>query len=198
MQKYRALEEELNVLQKMAKEKTLSMEDILHILSGKGRPLILILLSLPFCQPIQIPGFSIPFGLMIAFLGLRIGFGHAVWLPQKLLNMKVDSKTLIKITDWASLLLKKMKRWTYPRLTWFCQSPLMEKANGIVISMLGILLALPLPIPLSNLTAAWSIFFIALGILEDDGLFVTIGYLISLLTLIFFLVIAFILKNSFT
>jgi hypothetical protein len=64
----------------------------------------------------------------------------------------------------------------------------MEKMHGLMICILGLLLALPLPIPLSNLTAAWSTFLIALGILEDDGASVLAGYLISLLTIIFFIV----------
>ena len=49
-----------------------AFEDILKALSGKGRFVILMLLTLPFCQPIQIPGFSTPFVIAIAFLGLRI------------------------------------------------------------------------------------------------------------------------------
>lgn len=73
----------------------------------------------------------------------------------------------------------------------------MEKVNGLAICLLGILLALPLPIPLSNLTAAWSILLIAFGILEDDGLFVIIGYLVALLTVLFFFVIAINVKNFF-
>jgi hypothetical protein len=36
------------------------------------------------------------------------------------------------------------------------------------------------------LSVAWSIFFIGLGILEDDGIFVLIGYLISSIAIAFF------------
>ena len=194
---FRTLEEEILLLQEEAKAHVLTIQDILRILSGKGRPLLLLLLCLPFCQPIQIPGFSTPFGLAIAFIGLRMAFGKRIWLPQKLLKKMISQDLLIKITDKTLGLVRKMKQWIHPRLNWVCHSPLMEKVNGLMIFLLGIFLALPLPIPLSNLAAAWSIFFISFGILEDDGLFVLIGYILSLLMFILFLFVVVTIKSFF-
>ncbi len=188
---FHTLEEGIDDLKKEMKEKpSLTIETILSVLSGKGRPLLIILLALPFCQPIQIPGLSIPFGLVIAFIGLRMTFGKHIWLPEKLLRKTVSTTTLEKITDKAHALIKKIKRWIHPRIHWACHSLLMEKLNGVTLFLSGILLALPLPIPLSNIAAAWAIFLIALGVLEDDGLFVLIGYFLLLLTLSFFIIIA--------
>lgn len=187
IKEFRTLEEGILLLRQEAKVAPLSIAEILRILSGKGRSLILILLSVPFCQPIQIPGLSIPFGLAIAFIGLRTTFGKRIWLPKKLLEKKIPSPTFEKITDKTLALVRKIKSWIHPRFIWMCHSSCMEKANGLIIFVLGIFLAFPLPIPLSNLTAAWSIFLVALGMLEDDGVFVLIGYLVSLLTVAFFL-----------
>lgn len=197
IKKFRTLEEGILLLRQEAKGTPLSIAGILRILSGKGRSLILILLSLPFCQPIQIPGLSTPFGAAIAFIGLRIVFGKRIWLPQKLLVKKIPPHTFEKITDKTLSLVRKIKPWIHPRLIWMCNSPCMEKVNGLIIFILGIFLALPLPIPLSNLTAAWSIFLVALGMLEDDGVFVLIGYLLSLLTVTFFLLMGLTTKNIF-
>jgi len=194
---FKTLEEGILLLQEEAKNKPVSIEEILRILSGKGRSLILILLCLPFCQPIQIPGFSMPFGMAIAFLGLRISFGKNVWLPKKLLSKKITPHTLQTITDKVLLVERKIKFLIHPRLHWICHSPVMEIMNGVIIFILGILLALPLPIPLSNLTAAWSIFLIALGMLEDDGVFVLTGYVVSLLTVAFFIILTLFFKNLF-
>jgi hypothetical protein len=52
----------------------------------------------------------------------------------------------------------------------------MKRVNGAMLAALGIFLALPLPIPLTNVITAWAIFLISLGILEDDGLFIFLGY----------------------
>ncbi len=189
VKEFRTLEEEIVLLQEEAKDKSLSISEILHVLSGKGRPLIVLLLCLPFCQPIQIPGFSTPFGIMIAFFGARMVFGKKIWLPAGLLQKKISQNILHAITDKTLYFVRKMKRWVHPRFPWLCHSSFMEKLNGFMILMLGIVLALPLPIPLSNLLAAWAILFIAFGVLEDDGLFVLVGYFLSFLTLLFFLLV---------
>lgn len=193
---FTTLEEGILILQQEAKSSSLSIGEILHILSGKGRPLILIFLSLPFCQPLQIPGLSTPFGLAIAFLGLRMAFGKHVWLPKMALSYTITKQTLQKITSKILLLVRKMKRFSHPRLNWLCHSSFMEIINSLTIFILGIFLALPLPIPLTNLTAAWSIFLIALGVLQDDGIFVLVGYVASFLTILFFVAMALSIKHT--
>ncbi|NDE82741.1 MAG: exopolysaccharide biosynthesis protein [Chlamydiia bacterium] len=178
----RTLEESILLLEQQRQSKSLSILEILEILSGKGRPIILILLALPFCQPIQLPGLSTPFGIIIGLIGFRLIINRKIWLPKKLLSKTINPSILHKITTKTLNIIKKSKKWVHPRLNWVCRNPVMEKVNAVMICLLGIMLALPLPIPLSNLTAAWSIFFIELGMLEDDGLFVLIGYGIFLLT----------------
>lgn len=195
LKEFKTLEEGMVLLEEKSKSAPISIEEILHILSGKGRSLLLILLSLPFCQPIQIPGLSIPFGLVIAFIGIRLVFGKGIWLPKKILSKKISSKTLEKLTSKTLIIVKKVRSWTRPRLIWMCHSPFMEKANGILIFLLGLFLALPIAIPLSNLTVAWSIFLISFGILEDDGLFVLVSYLLSIATAIFFILMGATIKN---
>lgn len=197
IKKFRTLEERILMLRQEAKVGPLSIAEILRILSGKGRSLILILLSLLFCQPIQIPGLSTPFGIVIAFIGLRIVFGKRIWLPKKLLEKKVASSIFDKITNKTLTLVRNSRSWIHPRLIWMCHSSYMEKINGLIICILGIFLALPLPIPFSNLTAAWSIFLVAWGMLEDDGVLVLIGYLVFLFTVAFFILMGLMAKNIF-
>lgn len=195
--KFITLEEGIRLLQKEAKDKPISIKKILEILSGRGRALIFIFLSLPFCQPIQIPGMSTPFGLVIAFVALKMAFGGHLWLPKSVLSKTVTPDTLQKIADKSLLVIRKVQPWIHPRLSWACHSPPMKIANSLIIFILGIVLALPLPIPLSNLTAAWSIFLIALGMLEDDGIFVLLGYSVALITIVFLVAVAFFLEHLF-
>lgn len=161
MKKFRTLEDEILLLQQEGKNKSLSIAEILEVMAGKGRPLVLILLSLPFCQPIQIPGLSTAFGLAIAFIGLRISLQTKIWLPKALMDRTIPSHTLMKVTESSLHLIRKMKRWVHPRFMWICHSSFMEMMHGIMVVMLGILLALPIPVPMSNLTAAWSILLIS-------------------------------------
>lgn len=185
------LEKRLLILQDKAAHHPLSIGEILQILSGKGKSLILILLSISFCQPLQIPGLSTPFGLAIAFIGLRMAFGKRVWLPKKLLSKEIKTTTLKKITTTTLWLVRKVHRFIHPRLQKLCHHPAMQITNGLMIALLGLFLALPLPVPFSNLVAAWSIFLLAFGILEDDGLLILLGYLVALLAALFLAFIIF-------
>lgn len=179
------------LLEKSKKQQTISIGDILETFSGKGRMLLLIFLSLPFCQPLQIPGLSIPFGLLIAFIGFRTGFGKRLWLPKRILLKRISSATIQKLSTRCLKLMNKMTPLIHPRLKWLCTHKMMPIANGLLISLLGIFLALPLPIPLTNLSAGWAILLISIGLLEEDGLFILSGYFISLITIMFFILLAF-------
>lgn len=192
------LEAELLLLKTRTNTPCISIKTIVETLSGKGRFLILLILSLPFCQPLQIPGVSTPFGLAIAFIGFRVGFGKRIWLPKAILSKTLSTKYLSKIIDKALLILHKIDPWIHPRLSAISQSRWMQTINGSLIIILGIFLALPLPIPLSNLAAAWAIFLITLGILSSDGVVILIGYSLFLLICAFFGITAFTLHSLFT
>lgn len=197
IKKMHSLEEDILLLQNKGKDTALTIGEILDILSEKGQLLIILFFSLPFCQPIQIPGLSTPFGIAIAFIGLRMAFGKYVWLPERILSQSITPQTLKKITDKILWLLKKTDRWIHPRLNYLCSHPASLVFNGILLAILGIMLALPLPVPLSNLMAAWSILLIGLGLLKDDGVFILIGYIVSLITFGSFVAVFLFLKHIF-
>lgn len=176
------VEKYILLLQKKSRNISISIGEIVHILSGKGQPLLLLFLSFPFCIPFEIPGLSIPFGLSISFIGLKIALGKYVWLPKRILAKTLAPLTLEKIINKVLMLLEKMRGWVYPRVSWLCLHPIFRFLNGFLICFLGILLALPLPAPLTNMITAWSIIFLALGLLKDDGIFILIGYFVSLFT----------------
>ncbi len=196
--KNRNLKEDLDILLKVSqKHPTISIGEILKILSSKGRVLILIFLSLPFCQPLQIPGLSIPFGLVIAFIGFRMAFGKRIWLPKNVLLKTVPSATIQKIAQNSLKILTKMKHWIHPRFRWINKHRPVHVCNGLLIVLLGIFLALPLPIPLTNLLAGWAILLLSIGLLEEDGAFLLASYLVTFITIVFFILLAFYIRLIF-
>lgn len=166
---------------------SIKFSHLLHILAGKGYAASLIILILPFCFPIQIPGFSTPFGIMLAFIGLRIAFGKKPWWPKWILEKTIQSKHLIPIIEKTMVTVKYLQKILHPRLVALTQNPIAHLCNGLLIFLLGAFLALPLPIPFTNLFPAFPILFIGLGLLEDDGVFILIGYLLGMLFLLFLL-----------
>lgn len=178
-----SLAERLNHLLNLAQAQSVSVKVVIETLAGKGQAVLLILFSIPFCQPIQIPGFSTPFGILLAFIGLRIAFGRRAWFPQILLEKKIPYGILKRIASIAIKVTEKLSFLVSTRWEWLVQNSTLNVIHGLTITALAILLALPLPIPFTNLLAAYPILAFGLGILEDDGLMITIGYLLAFLCL---------------
>ena len=66
----RRLSLELKILSDSAEHSDLTIGDLVDRLEGRVYTLLLVILALPFCQPIMLPGLSTPFGMVIALLGL--------------------------------------------------------------------------------------------------------------------------------
>jgi hypothetical protein len=164
-----------------SKTETTSIGDIFSILSGRGYAVLLTLMTFPFTLPIQIPGFSTPFGLIMAFLGLRLAFGKHLWWPEWILNRQISSKSVDSIVEHLINFFESDKmNFLRPRFPIFLH-PFFHRLNGLLICFLSLLLALPLPLPLSNIIPSVPLLCISLGLLEDDGLFIAIGYALSAL-----------------
>src|SRR5262245_36890135 len=97
-----------------AKGKDITILTIYETLAGRGFPILLILFSLPFSFPITIPGLSTPFGLLLAFLGLRIAFGQHPWWPKWILNKTVSFATLEKIVENLLWFIQKLQPFIHP------------------------------------------------------------------------------------
>jgi hypothetical protein len=74
-------------------------------------------------------------------------------------------------------------------MVWLVQNPSLHVAHGLTITALAVLMALPLPIPFTNL-AAYPILAFGFGILEDDGFMVALAYLLRLFCFSFFIALA--------
>lgn len=192
MTKINSLKERFDILLKKADGKKVSMKVIIDTLEGKGQAALLILLVLPFCQPIQIPTLSTPFGLILIFIGLRIAFGHRTWIPQFLLNKEISYHALEKVAKISITITEKLSFFTSSRWTYFVKTEALHVAHGLAIALMAFFLALPLPIPFTNLLAAYPILFFGLALLEDDGVMIFIAYILfyfslGVFTALFFL-----------
>ena len=176
---YQNFEKTFVVLLEKAKKGPVSLQTLLSLLSGKGRILLLIFLSLGFGQ---IPGVAFFLGLLIGYLGVRIAMGNSwIWVPRSLLGKKIPSYLLVKIVEQILRFLRFMKRWSHPRYGWATQHVTTRVVNGLAISLVGLFFAISPPVPLSGLVAFAAIFSIAIGLLNDDGIYLCVGYSCSLI-----------------
>ncbi len=138
--------------------------------------LILSLVAiLPFMQPIPIPGLSSILGIIVFLQGV----GLMLWskpLLTKRLKAVVISHEKFEIIYKAAL---KLSAFT-STISMF-KHPIINSRPSHILSGLSIILSsaflsLPLPIPFSNFIPALSIFFICVGLLEEDIVLILIGY----------------------
>jgi hypothetical protein len=186
----RRLSVDLHDLLAEANGRSLTLGQLEAILQGRGFALFILLLSLPFLFPIAIPGLSVPFGLVIMFIGVRIGTGRKPALPRFILGRKISYTTLERIVKTGLRLCEKMEKLVKPRMHFLQRSPAMINLIGAGIASGGLLLCLPLPplIPLSNTIPAASILLLTAGMMERDGLMVLLGYVTNIAAWIYFTV----------
>ena len=173
-------------LERTQKQQGLSIAQLVQALEGKGHAAIMAILALPFCFPIQVPGLSTPFGIVLIFSGLRIAFAQAPWLPRWLLVREIPEKTAHGLLEGLRKLASVAEKILHPRLTFLCRNSWLHRCHGLLVAFLAILLALPLPIPFSNLLAAVPILLISLALLEEDGAFLIAGYVAAVPCTVFF------------
>ena len=168
--------------------RALTLGELEAILQGRGFALFILLLSLPFCAPVSIPGLSIPFGIVITFLGLRVLFGRKPQLPGFILRQEVKHAILERIINLGLKLCTRMEKITRPRMDFVRTWPGMINLIGLGIASGGIQLLLPIPplIPLSNTIPAISVVLLTAGLIERDGVFVLTGYFVNLAAWIYF------------
>ncbi|HWH68257.1 MAG TPA: exopolysaccharide biosynthesis protein, partial [Candidatus Sulfotelmatobacter sp.] len=78
-----------------------------------------------------------------------------------------------------------------PRLQFFHQDTLFQRLAGVLITLSGVLLLLPLPIPFSNFFPALTVVLLASGALKQDGLCFLAGCLAFCLSAGYFTLLAF-------
>jgi len=164
----------------------ITLRQLLDCLRERGLLALCMVLTLPFLLPMSIPGSSTPFGLVIALIGLGVAAGKVPRLPGRLVDSPIAAEHLQPVLEKGSWLFARIERWTCKRLPLLTAGWAMERANALIMVFSAVLLMFPLPLPLSNTLPAYGVLFLAAGSLERDGCLVLLGYLMVLLSLSYF------------
>lgn len=164
-----------------------TLQQLLGLIGEQGLLVFCTILTIPFLLPVSIPGVSTVFGLVIIFIGISVTLNRALWLPERLLHHQLDSAHLLPVLEKGIHFFGRLERWMGVRLRHLTEGELVNRLNGLALTSGGVLLLFPLSfIPFSNTLPALSILLLALGMLQRDGIFIVLGYLMLLLTVIYF------------
>jgi hypothetical protein len=171
-------------------ERSVTLREVIGVLRGRTYILLLILLALPFCTPIPLPVVSLPFGLAIFLIGLRLALGQTPWLPQRLLDVKLAPRFFARVLSATHRLVRALEFVVRPRWTHLLDAVALRHGYGTVICACGLLMLLPLPLPFSNGLPALTVVLLGCAMLERDGYLVIAGLAMFALTLGYFGAIA--------
>ena len=175
-------------------ERGLSINEITCAVGEKGFGLLLIVLSLPSALPVPAPGYSTPFGVVMALIALQmIRDRKTVWLPQRLGTIRITTKLAKTILGTASKFLNKIERYIRPRQKWIRGRAGQASLAFVVLNMACLMM---LPIPLTNTFPAIVIFMIGIGLSEEDGLLAIGAFTVGCCALILYAGIVYIVLTQ--
>jgi hypothetical protein len=165
----------------------ITLRDLLSMMGESGLLLLCAFLSLPFLFPVSIPGVSTVFGAGIVLISAAITLNRLPWLPQKVADRRLESGKLRPVLERGVKFLRKIDRFFKPRMIGLTSGAVMNRVNGLVLMGAGILLMAPLGlVPFSNTLPGIAILLLAAGISQRDGLVVLGGYVMVVLTIVYF------------
>ncbi|MBS1260887.1 MAG: hypothetical protein MAG453_00203 [Calditrichaeota bacterium] len=151
----------------------ITLGTVLESLGTRGFGVLLFLLSLPSALPVPAPGYSTPFGILIAGLGLQMLVGKPMpALPRWALDRQFKRETAEKMFGAGIRFLTRSERLIRPRMSWVGSRGGRALMSVLVIVMAALMI---LPIPLTNTFPAFVIFLIGIGLTERDGLIIVVS-----------------------
>lgn len=168
----------LTLVEDPEKGEKFTFGSIIKRLGQRAFGIALLLFSLPSTLPFSmIPGFSALFSIPIIIFAIQMIFARkALWLPRFIADREIPHAKLAKVIKITVPYLQKIEHLLKPR--WgFMVTRVTESIVGVFILLLALMLMLP--IPFSNFIYSIIIVVFSLGIVEKDGLVITIGVVLG-------------------
>lgn len=160
---------------------------LLCTLGRKSTELVLMLLSLPAIVPTPGIPAGLIFGTALSLVALQILIkAKRVSLPHPIERLEFSRSRLLAIVTRANGKMAFVERRLRERWLSFL-SPTSVKALALLLVLMGVLIALP--IPFGNVLPGIASLLVALGLMSRDGLVVAVGVGFGFLALSTFLVL---------
>lgn len=168
-----------------------TLAEIRDLVGQDGLLILTAFLTIVFLVPVSIPGVSTVFGAAILLIGICRLFGRNLWLPKKIAGRVLPSEKLLGGLNKGRVWVHRLERISRAhRIPWLASPGLMDTVNNLALVAAAVLLMAPFGlIPFSNTLPALALLFFAIGLLQRDGLFIILGHLGNLFTVIYFSVL---------
>lgn len=158
---------------------TPSFGELLDRFRERAHGLFLLVAVLPAFLPLPAGAGAIS-GPLVMFAGLQMLFlAEHPWLPAWLRRRTVDARHLRRFQQRLSRPLEWLERISRPRWAWFFDHAGARAFTGLLLIVLGFLLALP--IPLTNYPFGLVLVVYAVALIERDGRSMALAWGLGLL-----------------
>ena len=155
----------------------LTVADIIAVLRDRAFALLVVLLGLPNCLPMP-PPIPLVCGLLLLVIAVQIAAGmSSPWLPKRVLGQSIARSTVSRAVTRAVPLLRRLERWSRPRLSLF-ESALGMRGMGVLLLAMALALIVAPPF-FGQIPLGLAVSLIGLGLVERDGVVVLVGLVIG-------------------
>lgn len=153
---------------------------VISVVSGGSHAVLMVFLSFSLCIPVGIPVLSTSLGLALSLVGFLMAIGRDIWIPKSIAAKVVPYDRLAHVIRRFQCISARIDRWFHPRMSFFVRSSSMMRVHGIAVMLLGLVSAIPLPLPFNNFVAAFPILLLGFSLLEKDGLLAIVAYMATI------------------
>lgn len=168
-----------------------TLNEIIALVGQDGLLILAVLLTLVFMVPVSIPGVSTIFGFAILLIGISRLLNRNLWLPKRITQRVLPADKIRAGLMQGSIWLHRLERVSRPhRLHRLTSVGMMATWNNCALILGAILLMAPFGlIPFSNTLPALALLFLAIGLIQHDGLCILFGHLANIVTIIYFTIL---------
>lgn len=166
---------------------SITLGQLLALLGEQSLLVFCMILMIPFLLPVSIPGVSTVFSLVVLLAGTGVMLNRIPWLPNRLMTTSVATAHLVLALEKGARTFAYVDKVVRPRWLFLTHGATINRFNGFMLCVNGVLLLLPLGfVPFSNTLPGLTILLLCLGMVQRDGLCVVLSYLAFVLTVIYF------------
>ena len=155
-------------------DEVLRLGDLLKGFGPAAFGMLLFIGVLPAFIPVPGVGGAIG-GPMVILVGMQLLLGmRKVWLPAFLARRGPHRSAMVRFRQRMAPWLRRLEKLVRPRMAGFLDNRIALSFTGLLLVLLGILLALP--IPFTNYVFGFLLLLFALALLERDGALLLVAW----------------------
>jgi len=165
-------------------DEVLRLGDLLKGFGPAAFGMLLFIGVLPAFIPVPGVGGAIG-GPMVILVGVQLLLGmRKVWLPDFLARRGPHRSAMMRFRQRMAPWLRRLEKLVRPRMAGFLDNRIALSFTGLLLVLLGILLALP--IPFTNYVFGFLLLLFALALLERDGALLLVAWIAGAIAVVVF------------